>query len=880
MAKRVLDGFVLEEAVVLCKECQTPFTTEMLVESRKVNTTDLIEADLHRVFSDPEIRAALLSCCPACKYCAWTSMFKPSSLKPELLRKELAIEPSKKYALAVKWAREKKVHSLDIAFIALNGLWCTREAGEPDNLWLELAIFEHEKGVAASPQCPADDGMTHLIMGELYRQHRNFERALAEYDLAEQDKTINKEILEHQRMMASRKLSGVAALPLRIARLYFEVEDASTATGSSDEATEDEIKSQAETRSDIPVSTQNKIPVSSQSDIKSSTQSNAPGSTESQLNQAAAQAQEPLATGSFDASPFAQTKDSQVKATTFAAEEANERTAVESAAEDASPLLAAISTLFSSKPATSFLAAYESSLDNPGTEVTAQSENNTPAPTTFVAPSSSQPNSLAQSAPSANAFTPSAPPASTFAPSTSSTNAFTPSADPSSTFAPSAPSTSASTQSAPPESAGILPASKLTETSPAAQVAAAALAATSANNQSLDDADTEIWVPAAKRAAAAATKQEEVKPVVQEAAPIKGTEAASALVSTPAPSLVSTTTAVTRQAIPSYGSSIPSSSLIKAAAEAKAKTKEPARKSSADVIPPLAVSQDQEAASAIQSAKTKPLEAKSNVKAQAKSPGAAPRVHSSSEPAETESPTTSDKTESETIIRSRASVITAPPASTVSLSVTAVPKPTEAKAEPEKAKSEAVQTKNAEAAAQHQARERAANKSNAADNTGSENKRTRTKRIKPPREDHHFARRPVSAYLAPNRNGWINDYEADTSAPVHLAAAAVSTREERAEPSQRPAERHSEQSSKEREPNADQRQNNRPSEKRSEAKAPAPRHMAAAHTQEAPASAAGAPLPGLAIEDPQHRDYTDAINRVESYLSLSRRMYSRNWMKL
>ena len=46
---------------------------------------------------------------------------------------------------------------------------------------------------------------------------------------------------------------------------------------------------------------------------------------------------------------------------------------------------------------------------------------------------------------------------------------------------------------------------------------------------------------------------------------------------------------------------------------------------------------------------------------------------------------------------------------------------------------------------------------------------------------------------------------------------------------------------------------------------------------------AGAPLPGLAIDDTEAgraRDYSDAINRVESYLSFSRKIYSRSWAKL
>ena len=223
MAQRVIDGFILEEAAVLCPECQTPFRTEVMVETRGLNSTDVVEADMHRVFPSANLRGNLLSLCPECKFCAWTSQFAPYNIRPELIRTQGDIVGAKKYALAVKWAREKKQHSLDIAFIALNGLWCARESGEPDQLWLELSLFEHEKGLESSFFVPEDNGMTHLIMAELYRQSRNFEAAAEHYKLAAQDKSIIKEILEHQMQLCAKGASSVTALPLRIVRLLFNI---------------------------------------------------------------------------------------------------------------------------------------------------------------------------------------------------------------------------------------------------------------------------------------------------------------------------------------------------------------------------------------------------------------------------------------------------------------------------------------------------------------------------------------------------------------------------------------------------------------------------------------------------------------------------------
>lgn len=221
MSERVIEEFRLDEAVVVCPNCQAGFVTSILVHTPDLSGQDTVEADLHRVFPDAEIRGALLSVCADCKYCAWTSQFKPANVKPELVKREPQIDATKKFALAVKWAREKKYHHLDIGFIALNGLWCSREAGEDDSLWLELTAIEHEKGLKQSPSRPEEEGYLHLALGEVYRQMRQFEKALKEYEIALADTSINREILQHQIGLAQRSISGVTPLPHRIVKELF-----------------------------------------------------------------------------------------------------------------------------------------------------------------------------------------------------------------------------------------------------------------------------------------------------------------------------------------------------------------------------------------------------------------------------------------------------------------------------------------------------------------------------------------------------------------------------------------------------------------------------------------------------------------------------------
>lgn len=205
MANVEIDGFVLADTFLTCPYCQLAFHSRVLQSAPSVKPGDKVEADLHRVLPSAEIRAAMLAVCPDCAYCAWTTRFTSYRLKAKLVPAAPSIEPTKKFALAIKWAREERIHALDLAFIALNGLWCARENGEDTELWLKLLADAHEKGIKAFDQ-PADkDGYSHLVMGEIWRQSGQFDKAINEYRKAQTDPTINKSLINQQTMLAFRK---------------------------------------------------------------------------------------------------------------------------------------------------------------------------------------------------------------------------------------------------------------------------------------------------------------------------------------------------------------------------------------------------------------------------------------------------------------------------------------------------------------------------------------------------------------------------------------------------------------------------------------------------------------------------------------------------
>lgn len=806
MSQRKIDGFILEEAVVGCPECQQPFTTEIVVESRKVNTNDTIEADLHRVFKDAELRSALLSCCPVCKYSAWTSGFKPFRLKPELLRRETKIEPSKKYALAVKWARQKKVHSLDIAFIALNGLWCAREAGEADSLWLELAIYEHEKGVSGSKQRLCDDGMTHLIMGELYRQYRNFDKAVSEYELAAEDRTVSKEILSHLTMMANRGFSEALALPLRLARLYFEIEEA-TEPPMDFAPAKGTAKDSAPVKDNAPV-TQAELP----SDL-------------------AADEPKIKVDLKFDAG------ESKAAPTSFSTEEATSK-------EPASaPILAAINTLFSTDSKKSFLDAYanidlESDEEVPVVEHAAETVS---ASATDESKETETLSSLSDELTRAAS------------PVTETKQAVNEAAAP--VVAPSAAAAAAPLAAAP---APVEPiAAAKTGAAPLAESAAAVeesdeIAGSQKSKKihptaevipPLAVADPDAEIRAAERAKAAQAPAPIASPVIRPATlPMPIVRPGGFNPNPMRPAAYS--------APYMNGTSAPLQIQSVAAAPAPIVVPSEAAEEFAPYLPGAETTKVDDSASGASKAINTPAESHSSVSIS--------MSISSANAAHSPAPVSAAPQKRSEEISSRM------PETEV-----AIPQP--------------ISEEQAEIR-----EEKAAEAAQAAGAKPPSPTRKRSRKQKPSRDDHYFSRRPVAMNQTPNHYGWVNDYgnsveikdlvqkytgNSSTSAPSQpaqqqevqpvAAAASKSTSvvEEKVETKQKAG-----------------------AEQRVQTQVKAENHQPRQQQQQqAPQTEAdGAPLPGLAIDDPvKGKDFTDAINRVESYLSFSRRVYSsRNFSNL
>lgn len=213
-------NFILKECSMECSQCRTVFAMRVLADLPPVTLLDKIEADLHRVLPHPALRGALIAVCPDCGYADWTTKFVRSIVSPLIAVPTPDIDHCRKFAMAVKWARQLKLQPLDIAYIALNGLYCAREAGQEDEAWLELCVYEQTRGLE-SEDLAIETAQDHLVMAELWRQLGCFDKALAEYDKARGDESVPEELLRHQISVARACDRQPTILPPGIVRILY-----------------------------------------------------------------------------------------------------------------------------------------------------------------------------------------------------------------------------------------------------------------------------------------------------------------------------------------------------------------------------------------------------------------------------------------------------------------------------------------------------------------------------------------------------------------------------------------------------------------------------------------------------------------------------------
>lgn len=198
---QVISEFALEDTTVVCPSCNSMFATPALVSLPPITTDTIIEADLHRVLPDSAIRASMIAVCPYCQYAWWITAFKAIFFPPKFVPPAADFSHSKKFAQAVLTGRNDKHHSLDLALVALNGCWCARESGQPDENWLKLARQEMEKTLS-DDSWQGNRGYYCYLLAEICRQSKDFLNAVRYFNMVDEQSGLPKELVERQRIHA------------------------------------------------------------------------------------------------------------------------------------------------------------------------------------------------------------------------------------------------------------------------------------------------------------------------------------------------------------------------------------------------------------------------------------------------------------------------------------------------------------------------------------------------------------------------------------------------------------------------------------------------------------------------------------------------------
>ncbi len=217
---QVIKEFVLRDTTLLCPTCNSMFGTKTLSSSPDITCDTPVEADLHRVLPDAALRAAFVAMCVACGYAWWVQAFQTHPFDSKLLPKPLALDYPKRFAHAVLTGRSNGSHSLDLALLALNGYWCSREAGNAEIRYLELAHHEMDNTLKMD-DWEGSRGYYHYVMGEICRQLKDFKAAILHFEKVTPIANIPQELLDRQKVLAISGDSQPAIMPKHLVEVMF-----------------------------------------------------------------------------------------------------------------------------------------------------------------------------------------------------------------------------------------------------------------------------------------------------------------------------------------------------------------------------------------------------------------------------------------------------------------------------------------------------------------------------------------------------------------------------------------------------------------------------------------------------------------------------------
>jgi tetratricopeptide (TPR) repeat protein len=221
---QLLEEFTLRQAIVVCPTCNVSFCTPQLTHMPIITASTPVETDLHRILPNGAIRAALVGFCRGCGYAWWITSFKTKALLPDTLTADEysmeRLQYPRKFASAFVTGKKIDASARELALIALNGGWCARETGLGTDRWLELAAEELERALADKSTI-GNRGYYHYIMGEIYRQLKDYEKAISHFNRVNYHSRLPRELVLRQKVQATAGDSSATRLPPYLVELLF-----------------------------------------------------------------------------------------------------------------------------------------------------------------------------------------------------------------------------------------------------------------------------------------------------------------------------------------------------------------------------------------------------------------------------------------------------------------------------------------------------------------------------------------------------------------------------------------------------------------------------------------------------------------------------------
>jgi hypothetical protein len=186
----------------VCPQCNSLFGAEVLSQIPPMTAQTAVEADFHRLLPHVSFRGALVTVCPACEYSSWVQDFGAHIFPAELVPAAVELEPSIRYAYAIKKGRELESPVLNLALLSLNGLWCARQENKPSAPWLELTI--KELTAALDDDSWRGNRAYYLYLrAEIRRQNSEFESSLRDFEQTTPQMKVPRELIQRQQQLAA-----------------------------------------------------------------------------------------------------------------------------------------------------------------------------------------------------------------------------------------------------------------------------------------------------------------------------------------------------------------------------------------------------------------------------------------------------------------------------------------------------------------------------------------------------------------------------------------------------------------------------------------------------------------------------------------------------